>query len=45
MGSEGARRRRFVEEPAERPYGFDSSFRGPSGDSIRLTQVREMASA
>ena len=35
----------FVEEPEERPYGVDSSFRDPSGNSIRLTQVREMASA
>ena len=35
----------FVEEPEERPYGIDSSFRDPSGNSIRLTQVREMASA
>ena len=33
----------FVEEPEERPYGIDSSFRDPSGNSIRLTQVREFA--
>ncbi len=33
----------FVEQPEERPYGIDSSFRDPSGNSIRLTQVREMA--
>jgi predicted enzyme related to lactoylglutathione lyase len=33
----------FVEEPEERPYGIDSSFRDPSGNNIRLTQVREMA--
>jgi predicted enzyme related to lactoylglutathione lyase len=33
----------FVEEPEERPYGIDSSFRDPSGNHIRLTQVREMA--
>jgi predicted enzyme related to lactoylglutathione lyase len=33
----------FAEEPEERPYGIDSSFRDPSGNSIRLTQVREMA--
>jgi catechol 2,3-dioxygenase-like lactoylglutathione lyase family enzyme len=31
----------FVEVPEERPYGIDSSFRDPSGNSIRLTQVRE----
>jgi len=34
----------FVEAPEERPYGIDSSFRDPSGNSIRLTQVRELAS-
>jgi predicted enzyme related to lactoylglutathione lyase len=33
----------FVEAPEERPYGIDSSFRDPSGNHIRLTQVREMA--
>jgi catechol 2,3-dioxygenase-like lactoylglutathione lyase family enzyme len=34
----------FTERPEERPYGIDSGFRDPSGNSIRLTQVREMAS-
>ena len=33
----------FTEEPAERPYGIDSAFRDPSGNHLRLTQVREMA--
>jgi len=33
----------FVEQPEERPYGIDSSFRDPSGNPIRLTQVSEMA--
>jgi uncharacterized glyoxalase superfamily protein PhnB len=33
----------FSEELQERPYGIDSGFRDPSGNSIRLTQVREMA--
>jgi catechol 2,3-dioxygenase-like lactoylglutathione lyase family enzyme len=33
----------FVEEPEERPYGIDSSFRDPSGNNIRLTEVRELA--
>lgn len=33
----------FVEEPEERPYGIDSGFRDPSGNHIRLTQVREIA--
>jgi catechol 2,3-dioxygenase-like lactoylglutathione lyase family enzyme len=31
----------FTEEPEERPYGIDSGFRDPSGNSFRLTQVRE----
>lgn len=35
----------FVEEPEERPYGVDSAFRDPSGNHIRLTQVREPALA
>jgi catechol 2,3-dioxygenase-like lactoylglutathione lyase family enzyme len=33
----------FSEEPEERPYGIDSAFRDPSGNNIRLTQVRELA--
>jgi uncharacterized glyoxalase superfamily protein PhnB len=33
----------FTEEPEERPYGIDSGFRDPSGNSIRLTEVRETA--
>src|SRR5213083_1986576 len=33
----------FTEEPEERPYGIDSGFRDPSGNSFRLTQVREMS--
>jgi uncharacterized glyoxalase superfamily protein PhnB len=33
----------FSEEPEERPYGIDSGFRDPSGNSIRLTQVRDLA--
>ncbi len=33
----------FVEQPEERPYGIDSSFRDPSGNHIRLTEVRELA--
>jgi catechol 2,3-dioxygenase-like lactoylglutathione lyase family enzyme len=33
----------FVDPPEERPYGIDSGFRDPSGNSIRLTQVRELA--
>jgi len=31
----------FVDEPSEQIYGLDSSFRDPSGNHIRLTQVRE----
>ncbi|TMF02667.1 MAG: hypothetical protein E6I52_09095 [Chloroflexi bacterium] len=33
----------FVETPEERPYGIDSSFRDPSGNNIRLTQLRQPA--
>jgi uncharacterized glyoxalase superfamily protein PhnB len=33
----------FVEEPQEQPYGIDSSFRDPSGNNLRLTQVRAPA--
>jgi predicted enzyme related to lactoylglutathione lyase len=29
----------FTETPEERPYGIDSGFRDPSGNSVRLTQV------
>jgi uncharacterized glyoxalase superfamily protein PhnB len=35
----------FSERPEDRPYGIDSGFHDPSGNSIRLTQVREMAPA
>ena len=30
----------FTEKPEERPYGIDAGFRDPSGNSVRLTQVR-----
>ncbi len=30
----------FSEAPEERPYGIDSAFRDPSGNSIRLAEVR-----
>ena len=33
----------FTEEPEERPYGIDAGFRDPSGNALRLTQVRELA--
>jgi uncharacterized glyoxalase superfamily protein PhnB len=33
----------FTEEPEERPYGIDSGFRDPSGNSLRLTQVKDLA--
>jgi uncharacterized glyoxalase superfamily protein PhnB len=32
----------FTEAPHEMPYGIDSGFRDPSGNSIRLTQLREI---
>ena len=35
----------FTELPEERPYGIDSGFRDPSGNSIRLTQVKEQFAA
>ena len=31
----------FTEPPEERTYGIDTGFRDPSGNSIRLTEVRE----
>ena len=33
----------FVDLPEERPYGIDASFRDPSGNHLRLTQVYEFA--
>ena len=33
----------FTEKPEERPYGIDSGFRDPSGNSLRLTEVRDLA--
>lgn len=30
----------FSEEPTEYPYGIDSSFRDPSGNTFRLAQLR-----
>jgi catechol 2,3-dioxygenase-like lactoylglutathione lyase family enzyme len=33
----------FSEEPEERPYGIDSGFHDPSGNTFRLTQVKEIA--
>ncbi len=35
----------FSEQPEERPYGIDSGFRDPSGNSFRLTEVRELTAA
>jgi catechol 2,3-dioxygenase-like lactoylglutathione lyase family enzyme len=35
----------FTEKPEQRPYGIDSALRDPSGNSIRLTQVSEVAAA
>src|SRR4051794_17609606 len=35
----------FVDTPEERPYGIDASFRDPSGNHIRLTQVSEVVAA
>jgi catechol 2,3-dioxygenase-like lactoylglutathione lyase family enzyme len=33
----------FTEAPEERPYGIDSGFRDPSGNSIRLTELRDVS--
>ncbi|MEO5965768.1 MAG: VOC family protein [Candidatus Limnocylindrales bacterium] len=33
----------FTEEPTEAMYGLDAAFHDPSGNSIRLTQLRPMA--
>lgn len=35
----------FTEAPEERPFGIDSGFRDPSGNSFRLTQVYDLANA
>jgi catechol 2,3-dioxygenase-like lactoylglutathione lyase family enzyme len=35
----------FSEPPEQRPYGIDSGFRDPSGNSFRLTQVMLPANA
>jgi uncharacterized glyoxalase superfamily protein PhnB len=33
----------FSEEPEERPYGIDCGLRDPSGNNLRLTEVRELS--
>lgn len=33
----------FADSPNKQPYGIDSSFRDPSGNHIRLTQVTDPA--
>src|ERR1700722_8554162 len=35
----------FTEPPEDRPYGIDSGFRDPSGNSIRVTRAGEMWAA
>jgi predicted enzyme related to lactoylglutathione lyase len=35
----------FVDEPEEQPYGIDSSFRDPSGNHFRLTQMSPVFAA
>ena len=32
----------FTDAPEERPYGIDCGFRDPSGNSLRLTEVRDL---
>jgi uncharacterized glyoxalase superfamily protein PhnB len=31
----------FTEAPEERPYGIDAGLRDPSGNALRLTQIRD----
>jgi predicted enzyme related to lactoylglutathione lyase len=38
-----ARGVRFNDPPTPQPYGIDTSFRDPSGNNIRLTQVMEFS--
>ena len=33
----------FTETPEDRPYGIDAGFRDPSGNSFRLTQVKDLS--
>ncbi len=33
----------FNDPPTRQPYGIDTSFRDPSGNNIRLTQVMEFS--
>jgi uncharacterized glyoxalase superfamily protein PhnB len=33
----------FSEEPEDRPYGIDCGLRDPSGNALRLTEVRELS--
>jgi uncharacterized glyoxalase superfamily protein PhnB len=35
----------FTEAPHEMPYGIDSGFRDPSGNSVRLTQVSDVGAS
>jgi uncharacterized glyoxalase superfamily protein PhnB len=35
----------FTEEPHQMPYGIDSGFRDPSGNSVRLTQLADVYGA
>jgi predicted enzyme related to lactoylglutathione lyase len=35
----------FTETPEDRPYGIDAGFRDPSGNSFRLTQVKDLATS
>ena len=38
-----AREVEFTEPPEDRTYGIDSGFRDPSGNSVRLTQVKDLS--
>ena len=32
----------FVDEPTRQPYGIDASFRDPSGNNLRLTEIHDL---
>ena len=32
----------FIDEPEDRPYGIDAGFRDPSGNHVRLTELKEL---
>ena len=39
--AQGPRRRGFMGEPEQQPYGIDVGFRDPSGNQIRMAQLND----